>query len=175
MNKLFSIFIVTLLFFSCSSDLNFDQVNDLQLKPVVVANLASFDIKANQFLIEGVEKQSVVDIMDFQVFKDVNFTNKIARTDLFFEVNNTFNRACTINLYFLDADNVILYTIPFDVPANTTGITKKEIFENANLDLLKQTRNIGFYITMLPGIPLTESSPGSLKMRSSATIYFVVQ
>lgn len=178
MNKFFGIFILSVLFLSCSSDLDFDQVNDLELKPIVVANLASFDIKASQFVIGGVEQPLVGDVMNFKVFNDVNFTDNISRTDLFFEFNNTINRGYQINLYFLDANDSKLYTIPVSVPAYTgtsSIVTKTEIFENATLDILKQTKKIAFLITMLPGPPLTDSSLGSLKMRSSATIYFAVQ
>ena len=52
-------FFVLLLTVSCSSDLDFDQVNDLQLQPVVVANLSSFDVAANQFVNNGQNKRSL--------------------------------------------------------------------------------------------------------------------
>jgi hypothetical protein len=178
MNKFLGTFFLSVFFISCSSDLDFDQVNDLKLEPIVVANLASFDIQANQFVIGGVEQPVTGDVMDFKVFNNVDFTTNLSRADFFFEFNNTINRAYTINLYLLDANNVKLYTIPFVVPAYTPGqlpVTKTEIFENANLDILKQTQKIAFVVTMLPGPPLTDSSLGSLKLRSSATIYFAVQ
>lgn len=178
MNKFCGIFILSVLFLSCSSDLDFDQVNDLKLKPVVVANLASFDIQANQFVIGGVEQPLVGDVLNFKVFNDEDFTNNLSRTDLYFEFNNTINRAFTINLYLLDANDAKLYTIPFFIPAysgSSNLITKTEVFENAQLDILKNTQKIAFVIAMMPGIPLTESSLGSLKMRSSATIYFAAQ
>ena len=178
MNKFFGIFILTLLFLSCSSDLDFDQVNDLELKPVVVANLASFEIQANQFVIGGVEQPLAGDIMNFKVFNDVDFTNNLRRMDLFFEFNNTINRTYNINLYLLDTNDNRLYTIPFVVPAYSGSpnmVTMTEIFENAKLDILKKTEKIAFVIAMMPGPPLTDSSLGSLKMRSSATIYFAAQ
>ena len=178
MNKFFGIFILSLFFLSCSSDLDFDQVNDLKLEPVVVANLATFDILANQFVIGGVEQPLAGDVMNFEVFNDPDFVNNISQTDLYFEFNNTINRAYSINLYFLDANDAKLYTIPFAIPAYTGSpivVTKTEVFDNAKLDLLKQTKKIAFVITMLPGIPLTDSSLGSLKLRSSATIYFAAQ
>ena len=54
-------------------------------------------------------------------------------------------------------------------------VTKTEIFENAELDLLKRTTKIVFTMTMFPGLPLSESSLGSLKMRSGVTAYLVVE
>jgi hypothetical protein len=178
MNKFIEIFILSIFFLSCSSNLDFNQVNDLKLQPVVVANLASFDVKANQFVVGGVEQPVTGDVMDFNVFNNSSFNNSLIRTDMFFEFNNTINRAFNINLYFLDANNAKLYTIPITVPAYTGApnlVTKTEIFENTNLDLLKQTKKVAFVVALLPGTALTDSSLGSLKMRSSATIYLVEQ
>lgn len=178
MNKFFGIFILSLLFLSCSSDLDFDQANDLKLEPILVANLASFDIQANQFVTGGVEQPLVGDVMNFKVFSDPDFTNNISQTDLYFEFDNTINRAFSVNLYFLDANDAKLYNIPFVIPpysGSSNVVTKTEVFDNAQLDILKNTQKIAFVIAMMSGIPLTESSLGSLKMRSGATIYFAAQ
>jgi hypothetical protein len=178
MNKFLRIFILSTFFLSCSSDLDFDQVNDLKLEPVVVANLATFDVPANEFVIGGIEQNVAGDVMNFDIFKDTYFNDSLRRVDFFFEIDNTINRAYQINLYLLDANNSPLYTIPFDVPAYSgvqNLVTKTEIFENSKLDLLKKSVKIAFLITMLPGPALSESSLGSLKLHSSATVYFVVE
>ena len=178
MNKFLGIFILSIFFLSCSSDLDFDQVYDLKLEPVVVANLATFDIPANEFVIGGNEQNVTGDVMNFDIFRDTYFKDSLRRADFFFEINNTINRAYRINLYFLDANNTPLYTIPFDVPAYTgvqNLVTKTEIFQNTKLDQFKKTMKIAFVITMLPGPALSENSLGSLKLRSSATVYFVAE
>ena len=72
----------------------------------------------------------------------------------------------------------MLYTIHFDIPAYSGTeklITQTEIFENANLDLLKSSKRMGFIIKMDAGPALNANSPGSLKLRSSATAYLVVE
>jgi hypothetical protein len=178
MNKFFGIFFLCIFSLSCSSDLDFNQVNDLKLEPVVIANLATFDVQANQFVIGGVEQPVTGDLMDFDVFKQKFFNENLTRADFFFEINNTINRGFRINLFLLDANNNPLYTIPFDVPAYTGTqnlVTKTEIFQNAKLNLLKNTVKIAFVVTLLPGPVLSENSLGSLKLRSSATLYFVVE
>ena len=178
MKKFLAIISLSILSFSCSSDLDFDQVYDVKLEPVVVANLASFDFPANQFVSGGLEQTVSGDLLDFNIFKDSYFNKSLVRTDFFFEFNNTINRGYIINLYFLDANNTPVYTIPFDVPAYSgvqNLVTKTEIFENAKLDLLKTTTKIAFVITMLPGPGLDENSLGSLKLRSSATVYLVLE
>lgn len=178
MNKFLGMFILIFFSLSCSSNLDFNQVNNLKLEPVVIANFASFDVPANQFVSNGIEQTQAGIVSNFDVFRDSFFNKSLTRTDLFFEINNTINRAYKINLYFLNANNSPLYTINFDVPAYTgveNLVTKTEIFENNNLVLLKSTTKIAFTITMLTGPPLSGSSLGSLKLRSSATVYLVVQ
>ncbi|MDD5152260.1 MAG: hypothetical protein PHC28_17595 [Flavobacterium sp.] len=178
MNKIIGIFILSIFLFSCSSNLDFNQVNDLKLEPVIISNLATFDVPANQFVINGAEQSVFFDTETFDVFRDTFFNTSLVKTDLYFEIDNTINRAYTIDMYFLNGSNSNLYTVSFNIPAYTgveNLVTQTEIFENAKLDVLKKTRKIAFKVTMLPGPALTESSPGSLKLRSSATVYLVVQ
>lgn len=178
MKKILAIIILSILSLSCSSDLDFDQVNDLIVEPVVVANLASFDIPANQFVSGGIEQNVTGDLLDFNVFRDEYFKNSVVRADFFFEFNNTINRAYSINLTFLDANSTPIYNIPFNIPAYSGTqnlVAKTEIFESTKLDILKATTKIAFVITMLPGPGLSESSLGSLKLRSSATVYLVLE
>ena len=177
MKKIFGIFLVCVFSLSCSSDLDFNQVNDLKLEPVFIANLATFDVQAHQFVDGGIEQTLSGDLMDFDVFKQ-NFDDNLDRADFFFEIDNTINRGFRINLFLLDANNNTLYTIPFDVPAYSGTqnlVTKTEIFQDAKLDLLRKTDKIAFVVNLLPGPALSESSLGSLKLRSSATVYFVVE
>ena len=53
-------FFVLLFSFSCSSDLDFEQVNNLELRPVVVAN----DVVANKLVNNGSEQSISMDTPD---------------------------------------------------------------------------------------------------------------
>ncbi len=164
--------------FSCSSDLDYDQVNNVKLEPVLVSNLAYFDVPANQFVTGGIEQPVFFEVSTTDIFTEKFFTDKLRKVDLFFEVNNTINRGYTIDLIFLDNNNQQLHTTNFIVPAYSgveNKVTKTEIFENAQLDLLKRTTKIAFILQMMSGPLLNENSPGSLKLRSGITAYFVIQ
>ncbi len=179
--KILGIFILLFFSFSCSSNLDFNQVNTFKSTPVIVANFATFDAPASQFLISGIEIPLAGVNTNFDVFRDAYFNQSLTRADLFFEFTNTLNKSFKINLYFLDSNNIPVYTIPFTILAFTTGapilVTKTEIFQNATLDQLKSTKKIGFAVMMLPGSgpTLTATSPGSLKLHSSATVYLTLQ
>lgn len=178
MNRILGVVFLAFFSFSCSSNLDFDQVNDFKSEPVIVANLATFDVAANQFVEGGVEQIVSGDLMSFDIFNESFLNTNLNRVDFFFEIDNTINRAFKMDLYFLDDTNQVVYRIPFDVPASTgvqNLVTKTEIFENANLDLLKKSTKIAFIVTMYPGTMLDENSLGSLKLRSSATLYFNIE
>lgn len=177
-NRVLGTLILMLFSFSCASDLDFNQVNDLKLEPVFVANLAYFDVPANQFVTNGVEQIVTVDTPTIDIFNDAFFKDNLVRADFFFEINNTINRAYTLDLVYLDKNDQPLFSMNFNIPAYSgveNLVTKTEIFENAKLDLLKSTTKIAFILKMLPGPIVSESSTGSLKLRSGVTAYLVVE
>lgn len=177
-SRISGILVFAFLFFSCSSDLDFNQTKDLKLKPVIVANLAYFDIPASQFLSDG-NGQTTLDVREFGAFKDEFFRDHLVKIDLDFEINNTIVRAFKVDVVLLDNNNQILETTSFAIPAYSGGSNvikyPTEVFENQRLDLLKQTAKMGFIISMAPGPPLNENSIGNLKLRSSATVYMEIE
>ncbi|KRD06428.1 hypothetical protein ASE21_19910 [Flavobacterium sp. Root901] len=166
------------LFFSCASDLDFDQINDFKIEPVLVANLAYFDISANQIDDSGQGQQIPPDVEEFDVFKNKFFTDHLIKAELNFEIENTVNRAFEIELQLLDINNQVLETINLDVPKYTGGsnIIKypAEVFDGERLNLLKNTMKIGFVVRTVTG---SGSNPlsGNLKLKSGATVYMRVE
>ena len=177
-HSIFTIVILNLFLSSCASDLDYNQVNDLRLEPVIISNFAYFDAQANEFVNGGVEQNVFFDAPTVDVFSEKFFTDKLNKVDLFFEVNNTINRSYRVDLIFLDRNNQPVHFSNFFIPAYSGSenvVRKTEIFQNAALSLLKRTTKINFTLIMFPGPPLSESSLGSLKLRSGVTAYFVVE
>ncbi|MNK77925.1 hypothetical protein D3C87_975420 [compost metagenome] len=178
LSKISSIIFLVFLLFSCSSDLDFDQVNDFKIEPVFVANLAYFDIPANKLVDDG-GTNIYPDVRDFDVFKDKFFNERLKKAEFDFEIENNINRSFVINMLLLNDQNQVLQTISFAVPSykGTPNVIKypTEVFENARLDLLKQTQKIGFVVIIAAGPPLNSESLGNLKLRSSATAYLVIE
>ena len=176
--KVLGLALLVLIAFSCTSDLDHNQLENIKLEPVYVGNLAYFDVLANEFVSGGVEQNVKYDAPIFDLFNDAFFRKNFKRAELFFEVDNTITRAYRVDLVFLDGNNQAVHTVNFTVPAYTgveNKVTKTEVFENSQLDLLKRTINIGFTLTMLPGPALSESSAGNIKLRSGVTAYLVIE
>ena len=178
LNRIFHLFVLLLFSFSCASDLDYDQANDIKLEPVFIANLAYFDVPANEFVTNGVEQNVIFDVPTVDIFNDEFFRKSLKKVEFFLEMENTITRVYVVDLVFLDRNNQVVHTINFTVPAYTGAenkVTKTEIFENTQLDLLKRTTKIAFTLRMLPGATLTENSSGNLKLRSDVTAYLVVE
>jgi hypothetical protein len=177
-NKILVLLLLALLSFSCSSDLDFNQVNDIKADPVFIANLTYFDIPANEFIENGTEQNVIFDAQDFDVFRDSFFRKNLRRADFFFEINNTINRSFTVDIRLLDVNDQPVYANRFDVPAFSGTedlVMQTESFENTELDLLKRARRMMFVIRMGAGPALNTTNPGSLKLRSSATAYLMIE
>jgi hypothetical protein len=177
-NKILGFVFVILFSFSCSSNLDFNQINDFKSDPVFIANFTYFDIPVNQFIANGREQDIVYDAQEFDVFRDSFFRKSLIQADFFFEINNTINRSFIVDIVLLDGNNQPLYNFNFDVPAFSGTeklVTQTEIFENTKLDLLKRASRMIFVIRMGAGPALNTTNPGSLKLRSSATAYLLIE
>ena len=175
-----NILIVTLgyFLFSCSSDLDFNQAEDFNTQPVFTTNLAYFEVKAPDFIINGTE-QSLFSYVSNVDFLNTSFVEEdLVKTELYFRIKNTIARRYVYNVTFLDQNNAPIYLITMDVAAyNGTEVLveKTETFTSANVDILKRTTKMVFSIVMFPGPPLTVDSPGRIELSSSITAYFDVK
>ena len=179
LNRIPKILLLAFLFLSCSSDLDFDQVDDLKLEPVFAANLAYFNIEGNKISDNGQGQVIPPDTEDFDIFRRKFFTENLAKAALDFEIENTVNRAFSLDLVFLNASDQVLQTLTFAIPAysGTSNVIKypTEVFENQRLTLLKQSTKVSFLVRMAPGPPIDQNSSGVLKLRSSGTVYMVIE
>ena len=178
LHKVLAIAVLLLFSFSCASDLDFDQANDLKLEPIVVANLAYFNVEAKDFVSSGLGQTMFIEQTTTDIFNDSFFRRRIKKVELLFELENTINRAYEVDLFFLDNKRQLVHAVNLNVSAFSgleSKIIEKEIFDNTKLDLLKKTTTIVFILRMLAVTPLSSNSPGSLKFRSAVTAYIVVE
>lgn len=174
----FLVFLIVILSsISCSSELDFDQTDQLKLEPVLVGNLTYFEVKASDFVDNG-SGQILVDVQNFTPFKDAFLRDNLRRIELYFEIENKIPRAFSINMVLLDNNKMPVYEIPILVPASngtTIKVTATDFFEGQKLESVQQMMQVGFIVQMQPGTPLDANSIGALKLRSSATLYMEIK
>ncbi len=177
--KIIPISLLILTTVSCSSNLDFNQANDLVPEPVFVGNLSYFDVPATSFVApNGMEYTKAFNAQTFDIFKDKNFRSYLQKVEFYLEINNTIRRAYGVDVILMDNNDNPLYNMHFDIPAYSgvdNVITKTEIFENAKLELLKSSSKMGFFVLMAPGPALNQNSAGNIILRSNATVYLSIK
>ncbi|WP_281228280.1 hypothetical protein [Flavobacterium aquiphilum] len=177
-NRIILLTLLVLSSFSCSSDLDYNQVNDFNIQPVFTTNLAYLEAKAPDFVENNVEQPIFGYLTNTEFLNNTFVDQDLVKAEMYFRIKNTINRAYRFNVTFLNAAGTPIYTIAMNVPAysGTETLTEKtETFAAANIAILKNTTKLAFTIVMLPGPPLTESSPGRIELSSSVTAYFDVK
>lgn len=161
---------------SCTSDVDFNQINDLELTPIVESSLVFLDEPANQFLDNGVEIVVVRDSMDITFFRKQFINDYLVKADLIFETNNTINRGFQVQIDFLNEFNQREHVFTFQSSASisNTSLVESytETFEDNSLAALKSTTKMVFTLTVLPGTPITENTIGTIQLKSKGVFFF---
>jgi hypothetical protein len=165
--------------FSCSSDLDFEQTEDFSAQPVFTTNLAYVKLDAPDFESAGAGGAIFPYIANVDFLNTSFVEEDLIQAEMYFRIKNTIARAYVYTIVFLDANDAPIYNININVPASVGGVEvlveQTESFNAANLNTLKNTTKMVFSIGILPGPPLTVTSPGRIELSSSLTAYFDVQ
>jgi hypothetical protein len=166
------------LFFSCSSDLDFQQVDEFNIQPTVTTNLAYINLEASNFITNGAETPFFSYVSNVDFFETAFVSQNLIKAELYFRIKNSIARAYVFNVTFLNKENIPIYNIKIDVPEGRGAdviIEKTETFTPANLDKLKNSTHMIFSVRMLSGTPITNTSTGRVEFSSSITAYFDVE
>ncbi|MFK7749326.1 MAG: hypothetical protein AB8B65_13100 [Kordia sp.] len=166
---------------SCVKDVDFEQAEDIAISPVLEASLIFFDFQAAQFSEPtGTAIVTEGDDLELDVFNDEFFRENLIKAEFFFEVTNTIDRNFRADVIMYDENDFILHAFAIDVMPNGNNeveVTHTEVFEDALLEQFTNTKRLEVVLNMFPsptGIPLDENSVGNIKMRSKATLFFLI-
>ncbi len=180
LKRIFSILLL-LAITSCVKDVDFDQVDDLSISPVLESSLIFFDFPASEFEEPtGTAIVTVGDDLELDVFNDEFLRDNLIKVEFFFEITNSIDRSFRSDIIMFDENDQITYAFAIDVTPNGNNeeiTTHTEVFEDALLEQLKNTVRLELILSMFPsttGIPLNQNSPGNIKMRSKATLFFQI-
>ncbi|MBU3009869.1 hypothetical protein KO506_00450 [Polaribacter vadi] len=110
-SKLIYFILSFFVFTSCAESLDFNQLDDYVVKPVLTSSLTYFKVSPIQFFDEnGVQQNSREDITDFIVFENSFFRKNVVKMVFNAEFKNEFDRDAMIQVDFLDANNIAIYS-----------------------------------------------------------------
>tara|TARA_R110002049_G_scaffold271188_1_gene448344 strand:+ start:836 stop:1399 length:564 start_codon:yes stop_codon:yes gene_type:complete len=168
---------LNLMLFACTKEVNFNQINDLQITPAIESSLIFFDEPANRFLDNGNEVLITQDFIIIDFFENEFIVDNLVKTDLVFETENSINRRFDLQVDFFDKSQQLQhsFTLKQEASTNNNEITSKfiEVFEDGTLDALKNTSVIVFTLRLFPGNPpINQTTPGRIKLKSKVVFYF---
>ena len=167
-------------FFSCTKEVNFNQINDLSLKPVIASNLIFFNAPASNFFVDGNELVSIKDSIIIDLFNRGFVVDNLVKAEFIFETTNSINRAFSVQIDFLNTTNEPKHSFTVTTQASPTNTnivtTHTEVFENNLLNALKASNKIVLTIQALSGgTPLNDNTPGIIQLKSKGIFYLKIE
>ena len=163
--------------FSCTGNLDFSQIEDYIATPEYTWSLISFTLLPFNFFNQttGNQKFKLIEKSSFGLSERGLLADALVKIDFNAEIINEFNNDFTIQLNFLDANNIPTYSFQdIIVSASDTNFDFFETVEVNNNPKIKNTVRFEAIVTI--NNPLTVLDPSDLstefKFKSSLKLYF---
>ncbi|CAH8291946.1 hypothetical protein EV196_10721 [Mariniflexile fucanivorans] len=161
---------------SCSKPVDFDQVNDLEITPVMESSLVYLNQPATSFLNDGNQISTVQDYVQVQFFNSDFIVDNLVKAEFVFETTNSINSGFQVKVDFLDVNSQLQHSFSFLVEASTNNLNTTsnftEVFQDNTLLALKNTSMLVFTLKMLSGTPVTQNTVGYVSLKSKGVFYF---
>lgn len=166
------------LFFSCTKDLDFDQIDDFSATPVVKSSILFFTLNQFHFLSTSGEVNTVRDLLPFNFLESKYVKENLEKVEIEFRIDNQFNRNFTVDVEFLDDSNAVTHSFStFNISSNDSSFIPIEtILVSSNSQFLSSTK-IRVTINLLPssnGSTLDSAVDQTIKFESGGTYYFKI-
>jgi len=161
---------------SCAEPVNFNQISDFEISPVIESSLIFLDEPANRFSNNDTELTTIQDFVQVDFFNNNFIVKNLIKAEFVFETTNSISRAFQVRVDFLDDTNQIQHTFTVFTTASTnnTNVVSNytEVFQDNALNALKNTSILVFSLNMLPGVPINQNTIGRISVKSKAVFYF---
>lgn len=176
MRKFIGILYVILLLTSCLNDVDFDQVDDIEIYTDHNASLVYFDLDANDFLDDlNNEVVEISDTVSIPVFAGPYNENFLIQADFLFNITNTFTRSITLQYEFLDENNNSVYQVE---SINSTPSNFNEeyirIIPETEISSVLTTEKIVINISLGTGVPLDPALGYQFSVESAVLLHYKV-
>jgi hypothetical protein len=132
------------LLFSCSEELDFDQYDDLLVRPTLETSI--FYVKAQESIINRINGLSFFSQdFNFDAFEEPFFADRVLEGSITYQLENTTSKEIQITIEFLDETGVVLDTEFFQMGAAPTALLNREVAYGTagkSLDILRNTTTI---------------------------------
>ena len=160
---------------SCLENVDFDQINELNFRPVIKTTLVYFTVNQTDFLDNTTEIGSVADISPFTFLKSTFVQDNLLKAELEFQIVNNFNRTFTVNIEFLDDNDDVTHGFKeFEINANQQHFNQIETIIIATNQMFLSSTKVKIIVGLSPstnGSVLDPDNPQTLEFNSAGTYY----
>lgn len=129
---------------ACSSDLDFDQADEIVLSPEVAADLIFFTLGTETFINASIPDTTVIvqDTTRLEFLDDSFVRENVRNIEFNFEVDNSFAQSFSNRSIFLNDANAPQYVLEFTIAASPDGTpVRTTIIEQINENELEAILN----------------------------------
>ena len=169
---------VFLILIGCVKDVDFNQMDAVEIKPVYIASIAYFDLVGNDFLDEDLNELAHIEDFILTQIKGNNVEN-IAKLEFTFVFSNSFPRDFLATVFFLDASGNLVYQFEpvIEIMRNTENVKTVITVEQPDIETIYKAARAGFFMQLISdeNNVITPETPGVLNLKSSLTLYLNVK
>ena len=176
MKKYIGIFSIVLLFIGCVGDVDFDQIDDIEIYTDHNASLVYFNLDSNDFLDDlNNETLEISDTVSIPVFAGPYAENYLTQADFLFNITNTFTRSISLQYEFLDENSNSLFLVnPINTTPNSVDGEYVRIISEAQVPNVFATEKFVLKVLMESGVPLDPNLGLSFNVESAVLLHYKV-
>ncbi len=174
--KLFIFFIAIAFVIGCTSELDFDQAEDLSLEPVIESSFIFYQLSAEEINTEATSQSMVApfmirDTVALDLFNESFLNDNLIRIDITRDTENSTDEDVEVVFNYVDDSfEPTVAPFSFDAPANTDRPGIVTSYQGEDLELLKRSTQIVAELVVSP-TQSAFSDSGLIEIRSKATLY----
>lgn len=176
--KLFSLLTFTLLCVSCFEDTDFNQANEVVVRPEIELDLIYFNLEASKFYdyTNNTEILVIKDTTDLDFLGGNDITDILKGADFFFEFTNSIPRGFNVSFDFLNQADVSKYLMQTTVASGNQDAPVVSYFvqslDEPQIKELTKAKKVLVTVTIPSS---SQDLSGVLNLQSKTTYYLQIE
>lgn len=181
MNRFLKIRVLRMVFpacilMSCVKDVDFDQVDEFEMTPVVESSLVHSELPVP--VLDSVPfTLTISDTTQIELFSNSFSVDKLEQAELYFETLSTVSQSLSVEIHLLDDNYTVLDELTFSLSAASEGeeeTASAELeYSEERINTLTNATQVIFYIT-IPDFG-NRNEEAYVKLRSKGTFYLYIE
>lgn len=159
---------------SCVKDVDFDQIDDIEVNTTHNISLINFKMNSSDFL-DDLENEVLLrsDTTGLPIFGGSYTVNYLNQAELKYKFSNTFDRSISLEMEFLDEYNTSLFTLQrIHIKANVSDVEVLQTLDELALQKLPSTERVVVKLLLSVGNPPLDPNQDYILTSQVATLLY---